>query len=85
MNDNKNMRKKVLKLIGNKKFKDFIELRIFVKSKLDMGNDPYTIEEFNLNQAIDECYGAGFIEKVSYLRISKTGKQLLSNDDKKVE
>jgi hypothetical protein len=61
--------------MGNKNFDNKADLKKYLKDKMNIVGD-YSPQEFALEEAIDECQGAGFIERISYLRASKTGKEL---------
>ncbi len=72
----KNMRHKIIKLIGDKIFKDRKELRKYLKKELGLPTR-FTPGQIELEVAMDECEGAGFIEQVSYYRLSENGKKLI--------
>lgn len=72
----KNMRHKIIELIGDKTFKDRKELRKYLKKELGLPAR-FTPGQCELEISMDECEGAGFIEQVSYYRLSEQGKQLI--------
>jgi len=75
-NMSKKMRHKIIELIGNKTFKDRKELRNYLKKELGLPSK-FTPAQCELEISMDECEGAGFIEQISYYRVSDKGEELI--------
>jgi hypothetical protein len=63
--------------MGSKSFDNKADLKKYLKEKMDIVGD-YSPQEFTLEEVINECQSEGLIERVSYLRVSKSGKELSS-------